>query len=83
MTKRQAAKVYQKIDPVEWAQADRGWKAEAVAVVLEVAHAKTYQKAVAILRDHSWGDPEGCAQDIRGTKRCPTCKGCGVVETKA
>lgn len=80
MTDAEVKEIYLKVDPSGGGgEDDPKWWADAIRTTRAVLEAKSYQKAVAILRRESWGDPEGAANDIRKTKTCPTCEGEGVV----
>lgn len=69
--------MYVKIDPLR--EGDKEAQPEIINIVRECVEARTYKRAVDILRRHSWGDPEGCAAELRGKVECPTCRGDGVI----
>jgi hypothetical protein len=74
----QAWALYLKIAP-HHDPADSRERADIVRMVRLVIAADSYREAVDLLRRASWGDPEGCAADLRGLSVCPHCRGDGVL----
>jgi hypothetical protein len=80
MTDAEVKAIYLKIDSSGGlGEDDAQWWAEAIGTTRKAIEAKSFKEAVGILRRASWGDPEGCAKEIRGVGPCPHCKGEGVI----
>ena len=56
------------------------WTPNDLRITRRALEAKSLDAAVEILRKAGWGEPVKCAVALRGGKKCPTCKGVGVVE---
>lgn len=81
MTDAEVRAIYLRVDQSGGiGETDPNWWAEAIKTTREALEATSYRQAVAILRAASWGDPEGCAKEIRNVKPCPNCHGEGFIE---